>query len=48
MAESKLANTIAKERVADLALRNGEPTWLKDAKLKSTTSIFPLLSLPTR
>ncbi len=33
MAESKLANTIAKERVADLAQRNGEPTWLKDVRL---------------
>ena len=32
MAELKLANTIAKERVADLALRNGEPSWLQDLR----------------
>ena len=32
MAELKLANTIAKERVADLAQRNGEPSWLQDSR----------------
>lgn len=32
MAELKLANTIAKERVAVLAQRNGEPSWLQDSR----------------
>jgi Fe-S cluster assembly protein SufD len=32
MAESKMAS-IARERVDDLALRNGEPSWLKDSRL---------------
>lgn len=32
MAESKLAS-IARERVDDLTLRNGEPSWLKDSRL---------------
>ncbi|MBP9093122.1 Fe-S cluster assembly protein SufD [bacterium] len=32
MAELKLAKTIAKERVADLAQRNGEPSWLQDSR----------------
>lgn len=33
MSESKTANTIARERVDNLATRNSEPTWLKELRL---------------
>jgi len=33
MAETKSANTIARARVEDLALRHGEPNWLKESRL---------------
>jgi Fe-S cluster assembly protein SufD len=41
MAE-KLALTIAKERVEDLASRNAEPTWLKESRLLAWENYFKL------
>jgi Fe-S cluster assembly protein SufD len=46
MAESKLANTITKERVQDLALQNGEPAWLKESRL-SAWEIYFQSPMPT-
>lgn len=45
MAESKSAS-IARERVDDLTLRNGEPSWLKDARL-SAWELYLQKPLPT-
>ncbi|MBX9671793.1 MAG: Fe-S cluster assembly protein SufD [Candidatus Obscuribacterales bacterium] len=41
MAENA-ANTIAKERVCDLATRNGEPRWLKDLRLNAWEAYLKL------
>jgi Fe-S cluster assembly protein SufD len=35
MSESKAANTIARERVDNIATRNSEPAWLKDLRLSA-------------
>ena len=39
MADSK-SNTIARERVDNLASRNGEPAWLKESRVSSWESLI--------
>ena len=46
MSETRVINTIARERVENLALSHGEPSWLKDHRL-STWETYLQTPMPT-
>jgi Fe-S cluster assembly protein SufD len=46
MAQTKPINTISRQRVDDLVVQNGEPSWLKEARLKAWEASFKI-PMPT-